>query len=188
MGDGYTTDGFAGHNKGHAYGMFNAFKGLKLYNVQTLPGVGRPAGPGPIPANDWHADYQDYLLANRSGQTLWRAATSLFPNGFSYSGPGDDKSAGTPGYTAIAELILSPTALVVPSSLTLSPLTATNQLPGDNTHTVTAVATSGSGSVIPGATVTFTVTAGPNAGQTGNDDHRCQWRGDFHLYQQRSFR
>ena len=92
-----------------------------------------------------------------------------FPNGFSYSGPGDDKGAGTPGYTAIAELILSPTALVVPSTLTLSPLTATNQLPGDNTHTVTAVATSGSGSFIPGATVTFTVTAGLNIGQTGND-------------------
>ena len=66
-------------------------------------------------------------------------------------------------------MILSPVALVVPANLTLSPLTATNMLPGDNTHTVTAVATSTSGSVIPGATVTFTVTAGPNIGQTGND-------------------
>ena len=44
--NGYTSDGFDGHNKGHAYGMFNAFKGLKLYNIQTLPGVGRAAGPG----------------------------------------------------------------------------------------------------------------------------------------------
>ena len=58
---------------------------------------------------------------------------------------------------------------MVPANLTLSPLTATNQLPGDNTHTVTAVATSTSGSFIPGATVTFTITAGPNTGQTGND-------------------
>ena len=42
---GFTTDGFDGHNKGHAYGMFNAFKGLKLYNIQTLPGVGRASRP-----------------------------------------------------------------------------------------------------------------------------------------------
>jgi PKD repeat protein len=166
---GYSTDGFDGPNKGHAYGMFNAFKGLKLYNVQTLPGVGRAAGPGSIPANDWHADYQDFLLANQVAANDPTGGNFAFPNGFSYQGASSDMGAGTPGYTAIAELILSPTALVVPASLTLSPLTATNQLPGQNTHTVTAVGTSTSGSFIPGATVTFTVTAGPNIGQTGND-------------------
>ena len=57
------------HNKGCGYAMFNNFKGLRLYGVQTLPGIGRPAGPGPIPANDWYADYVDNLLANQQNPT-----------------------------------------------------------------------------------------------------------------------
>ena len=165
---GYTTDGFVGANKGHAYGMFNAFKGLKLYNVQTLPGVGRPAGPGSIPANDWHADYQDYLVANQVAANNQAGGNFNFPNGWSYCGL-CNLGGGAQAFTAIAELILSPVALIVPANLTLSPLTASNTLPGDNTHTVTAVATSTSGSFVPGSTVTFTVTAGPNTGQTGSD-------------------
>jgi PKD repeat protein len=167
--NGYSNDGFIGANKGHAYGMFNAFKGLKLYNVQTLPGVGRAAGPGAIPANDWHADYQDYLVANQVAANTTTGGNFAFPQGWSYSGAGNDHGSGPQTFTAIAELILSPVALVVPANLTLAPLTATNTLPGDNTHLVTAVATSTSGSFVPGSTVTFTVTAGPNIGQTGND-------------------
>ena len=49
--------------------MFNIFKGLRLYGVNTLPGIGRPAGPGPIPADDWYADYVDNLLANQHNPT-----------------------------------------------------------------------------------------------------------------------
>ena len=57
------------YNKGCAYGMFNVFKGFKLYGILTLPGVGRAAGPGAIPANDWYADYVDWLLANQTSPT-----------------------------------------------------------------------------------------------------------------------
>ena len=56
-------------NKGCGYAMFNVFKGLRLYGVNTLPGIGRPAGPGPIPADDWYADYVDNLLANQHNPT-----------------------------------------------------------------------------------------------------------------------
>ncbi len=51
------------NNKGCAYSMFNAFKGLKLMGITTLPGVTRAAGPGAQPAGDWYADYQDWLMA-----------------------------------------------------------------------------------------------------------------------------
>lgn len=162
---GWSNDGFQGQNKGHAYGMFNAFKGLKLYGIQTLPGVGRPAGPGSIPADDWHADYQDWLVANQTAPDNPGAGYWNFPYGFSYCGT-CDLGGGVISFTAIAELILSPVALVLPANLTLSPLTATN--PMNTTHTVTATATSTSGSFVPGATVTFTVTAGPNVGKTGS--------------------
>lgn len=163
---GFSSDGFNGSNKGHAYGMFNAFKGLKLFGIQTLAGVGRPAGPGSIPANDWHADYQDWLVANQSAPNTPSGGDWNFPNGWSYpTWFPENFGAGTIGYTAVAELILSPVALVLPAHLTLSPATATN--PVGTTHTVTAVATSVSGSFVAGATVTFTVVSGPNAGQTG---------------------
>ena len=46
--------------------MFNNFKGLKLQGITTLPNVGRPAGPGAQPANDWYADYQDWLVMNQT--------------------------------------------------------------------------------------------------------------------------
>jgi hypothetical protein len=163
---GYTTDGFTGANKDHAYGMFNAFKGLKLRGIQTLPGVGRPAGPGSIPADDWHADYQDHLVATQQLGTDPNGGFWNFSNGWSYCGT-CDLGGGVISFTAIAELILSPVALVLPANLTLSPETATN--PVGTSHTVTAVATAANGAPVAGATVTFTVTAGPNVGQSGTD-------------------
>lgn len=149
-----------GTNKGLAYGMFNAFKGLKLYGVQTLGGVGRPAGPGSIPANDWHADYQDWLVANQQSPT----STSGGQWSFGWSCCDND----TNGSTAVAELILAPVALVLPANLTLSPGTATNNITqGQTSHTVTATATAANGAPVQAATVTFTVLTGPHAGVTG---------------------
>ncbi len=72
--------------------------------------------------------------------------------------------------TAIGELILSPVALIQPdpttfSTVGLSPVTATN--PPGTSHTVTATAVSSTGAPVPGATISFLVLTGPNAGKTG---------------------
>lgn len=151
------------HNFGCAYSMFNSFKGLKLQGIQTLPGSTRPAGPGSQPAGDWYADYQDWLVANQDSPT----------NPFSghwgtmqFSCCAND----TVATAAIAELILSPVALVLPdedkfAAVGLSP--ATNTALEMGTHTVTAKAESTGGSPVPGATVNFLILSGPNAGLTG---------------------
>ena len=153
-------------NKGCAYSMFNNFKGLKLHGIQTLPNVGRPAGPGAIPANDWHEDYKDWLVANQSAPTTLLGGSWGPAMGFSCC-YGHDVAE-----TAIAELLLSPVALVLPdgekfSTFGLSPETDTDQVGG--THTVIAHAESTGGNAVPGATVNFEVISGPNSGATGSD-------------------
>ncbi|TPW12862.1 MAG: hypothetical protein FD127_2387, partial [Acidimicrobiaceae bacterium] len=152
-------------NRGCAYAMFNNFKGLKLQGITSLPGVTRPAGPGSIPANDWYADYQDWLVANQTAPTTTAGGhwgTMIF----------SAIANGTMVNAAIAELILSPVALVLPdedkfSTVGLSP--ATNTAVEGGTHTVTAKAESTGGSPVAGASVVFTILTGPNAGLTGSD-------------------
>ena len=159
-------------NKGCAYGMFNVFKGFKLYGVETLAGVGRPAGPGSIPANDWYADYVDWLLANQTAPTTL-AGGNWQSLGFS------SQTANEPAEAALALLILAPTALVLPdpdqfstvglkhgSPLTTDPQTNPVTTP-PGTHTVTAITTAANGNPIAGVTVQFSVISGPNAGATG---------------------
>ncbi len=146
-------------NKGCGYAMFNVFKALRLYGIQTLPGIGRAAGPGPIPADDWYADYVDNLLANQHSPTSptggeWSEASAPIM-GWSCC------ESDTTGITALAELILAPTAFVVPSNITLAG-GGTNPL-GVYT-TVIATATTAGGSPAPGATVSFAVLSGPDAG------------------------
>lgn len=150
------------YNKGCAYGMFNVFKGLKVYAVQTLPGVGRAAGPGAIVANDWYADYVDWLIANQTAPTT-TAGGNWGPLYFS------SQTTNEPAEAAIAELILAPVALVLPDpdlfrSVGLSQLTDTNVV-GSN-HTVTAFAQSASGSGVQGALINFVV-QGTNPGAPG---------------------
>jgi PKD repeat protein len=148
------------NNKGCAYAMFQVFKGLKLYGIQTLPGVTRAAGPGAILAGDWYEDYRDYLIQNQQNPTTTSGGQWASPQLF-WSCCDD---ADVTGITALAELILSPVALITPTALVLAPATATN--PVGTSHTVTATATA-NGQPVPGATITFTVTAGPNQGVTG---------------------
>jgi hypothetical protein len=146
-------------NKGCGYSMFNVFKGLRLYGINTLPGIGRPAGPGPIPADDWYADYVDNLLANQHNPTSPTGGEwSTSPPSMGWSCCETDQT----GITALAELILAPTAFVAPSAVSLAPAAAAN--PVGTNHTVTATATTAAGAPAPGATVTFTILSGPNAG------------------------
>ncbi len=163
LGLNYSNCGGGGGNKGCAYAMFNNFKGMKLQGITTLPAVTRPAGPGAQPAGDWYADYEDWLVANQTlpatvGGGNW---SPLF---FSCCANGSSINA------AMAELILSPVALVAPdpgrfSTVGLSPPTATNPVGTD--HTVTAFAQAENGAPVPGVTIDFKVLTGPNAGKTG---------------------
>jgi len=162
LGGDYTGTCPQGQNKGCAYAMFNNFKGLKLQGVTTLPGVGRPAGPGNQPANDWYADYQDWLVTN---QTSPNTTTGGYwgTMGFSHI---NDAAADA----AIAELILSPVALVLPdpikfATIGLAPKESNGVLGG--THTVIGHTEATNGAPVPGVTVTFKILTGPNAGQTG---------------------
>lgn len=153
----------ASPNKGCTYSMFNNFKGLKLQHVVTLPAVTRPAGPGTIPANDWYADYVDWLVANQTSPSA-TGGGNWATMGFSCCHFGSVLPA------AVAELILSPVALVAPdptlfSTVGLSPATATN--PVGTSHTVTAFTQSANGAPVPGVTIEFKVLTGPNAGKTG---------------------
>ena len=144
--------------------MFNVFKAFKLHGIATIPGSTRPAGPGSIPANDWHAEYEDYLVATQTAPTT---TTGGQWNGMAWSCC-DNSSA--PANAALAELILAPVALIQPdpslfATVGLSPTTAQNAV--GTSHTVTATAQSSGGAPVPGATVNFQVNSGPNAGKTG---------------------
>jgi hypothetical protein len=159
------------HNKGCGYSMFNIFKGLKSYGITTLPGIGRPAGPAPIAADDWYADYVDNLLTNQHAPT--DATRGEW-------GQNDNPTMGwsccesnTIGITAMAELILAPVAFVLPdpvlfSTVGLSPSGVTNPVGTD--HTVTAFAQSSNNQPVPGATISFSVLSGPNTGASGTCD------------------
>lgn len=162
-----------GSNKGCAYAMFNVFKALKLQGITTLPNVARPQGPGNIPAGDWYADYVDWLLANQTDPTGLASLSGSWSGGtgktaMSFSGSDNSSNAAN---AAMAELILSPVALISPdpslfSTVGLSPSTALRTPFG--THTVTATATSAGGAPVAGATVNFEVLTGLNAGKPGS--------------------
>ena len=151
-----------GHNC--IYSMFNVFKGLKLYGVSTLPAV-------PRADTDWHRFYQMYLVNAQSSPASPTNGSFSALEAFGF---------GTQGETALALLVLSSTALILPdpikfATVGLSPPTAVNTLPDDDTHTVTAHAEGPcapepcTGADVPGATVNFEVLTGPNAGAAGSD-------------------
>jgi hypothetical protein len=154
-------------NLGCSYMMYNVFKGLKLQGVTTLPGIGRPAGPGAILADDWYAAYVDFLVANQDSQTSQTGGQWFNHMSWSCCSIGQNNWMNS----AIAELILAPTALVPPdpglfSTIGLSPPSAVNPI-GSN-HTVTALAQTASMTPVPGVTITFEVLSGPNAGASGS--------------------
>jgi hypothetical protein len=163
-------------NKGCAYAMFNNFKGLRLHGIGTLPNVGRAAGPGAIPANDWYADYVDWFLVNQGATGTWGAAM-----GFSCCG-------GTANMEdAIALLILSPVALVLPDPVQFSAIGLTHESgstdpetnPVGTSHTVTSTARAANGAGIPGTQIQIDVISGPNAGASGSGISNAAGEVDF---------
>jgi len=163
-----TIMGVAG-NIGCAYGMFNNFKGLKLHGIATLPQVNRSthawAFMGSGAEDDWYADYQDWFVANQTSPGTTAGRTWGPAMGFSCCTSGDALE------TAIAELILSPVALVAPdpikfATVGLSPSVASNPVGTD--HTVTGLASAANDAPIAGVTIDFRVIAGPNVGKSGS--------------------
>ncbi|HEX9099755.1 MAG TPA: Ig-like domain-containing protein [Candidatus Dormibacteraeota bacterium] len=66
-----------------------------------------------------------------------------------------------------AGFLLKSVSAVVGAGIVLSPHTATDEATVGATHTVTGTVQDNNGSPVSGATVTFTITAGPNAGASG---------------------
>jgi hypothetical protein len=120
--------------------------------------------------DDWYADYVDWLIANQTNATM-SGGGNWAPLGFSCCQTTQDLSS------AIAELILSPVALIQPDPIKFSsvglrhgnPLVTTPLTnPVGTSHTVTAIAESDTGTPVPGATINFSVISGPNAGKSGS--------------------
>jgi hypothetical protein len=179
FGDTCTTGTPTNFNKGCAYSMFNIFKGLRLYGINSI-GIGDPDGAGPLGSGDWYGDYVNNLLSNQ--KNVFGDATR---GEWSINGPAGQTGGGTVGntmgfscchsdtngITSIALLILAPTAFVPPdpglfSKVGLSPQSDSN--PPGTDHTVTATAQSAGGNPVPGVTIDFKVLTGPNANKTGS--------------------
>ena len=148
------------------YSMFNVFKGLKLYGVTTLANV-------PRADLDWHKFYQMFLQGIQTAPTATTGGSFSALSGFGFS---------TQGETALALLVLAPTALILPdedifADVGLAPETATN--PVGTSHTVTATARSTAGAGIPSVTIDFEVLSGPNAGETGTGITDANGEADF---------
>jgi hypothetical protein len=118
--------------------------------------------------DDWYADYQDWFVFHQlSPGTTAGGSWGQFSAPMRFSCCADGAALNT----AIAELILSPVALVAPdpikfSTVGLSPATASN--PVGTSHTVTALASAANDAPIAGVTIDFKVLTGPNAGKTGS--------------------
>ena len=78
---------------------------------------------------------------------------------------------------ANAPVIIGGAAVVLPGSITLEPATATNQV--GTSHTVTATVRNNTGALAAGVTVNFSVTAGPNSGQTGSGTTNASGQATF---------
>jgi hypothetical protein len=188
-------------NKGCGYSMFNIFKGLRLYGINSLA-IGDPDGAGPLADGDWYGDYVNNLLANQKNvfgdntRGEWSVAGPAAQTGGGTVGASMDFSCchdDTNGITSLALLILAPTAFVPPdpglfSKVGLSPQSDSN--PPGTDHTVTATAQSSGGAPVPGVLIDFKVLTGPNSGKgatgvvtnaagqatfTYNDDSVAPW-------------
>ena len=116
-------------------------------DLQLTP-QGSSAFPGltnaDVNAGPWHA----YFEGNLGGLGVLVESTTI------------DNAAG-----ANAPVIIGGAAVTLPGSITLEPPTAQKQVGGS--HTVTATVRNSQGGLRQGATVNFSVTAGPNTGKTG---------------------
>jgi len=151
---GFVNSGGGLMSHGTVYGWLSALlPGLSTVNGGSsgdlsLTPAGTAAFPGltntDVNAGPWHNHFE----GNFGGlQVLTTSARVM-------------DSAGNP-----AAVIIGGAAVVLPSSIVLSPATATN--PVGTSHTVTATVKNIRGAASVGTTVTFAVISGPNTGATG---------------------
>jgi len=165
----------SGNNKGCIYAMYQVFKGLQLYGVDTLTNA-QPLPPDAPPgASNWAREYENYLGANQqtNGTT---PQTPSSPAGGEWEAPQVHWSCCESGpdvrdmTTALALLIQAAGVFTLCDQLILEPEEATNQLSqAEDEHTVTATCLSATGDPIAGNRVDFLVLSGPNQGQTAQE-------------------
>ncbi len=127
------------NNFGCLYAMFNVFKGLKLYNVNTLANSSRAD-------MDWHREYQDYLTQTQNAPTTTGGGDW---GNLSFSCCSSD----TNGETALALLVLAESATILPDVLTFN--LALQEVVFGDTAFLTVKAETTAGSPVPGVTVDF---------------------------------
>ena len=88
-----------GNNFGCLYAMFNVFKGLKLFGIDTIANSSRAD-------LDWHREYKDYLVQTQQNPTM---TTGGDWGNLSFSCCSSDMN----GETALALLVLSESATIL---------------------------------------------------------------------------
>lgn len=156
----------ANWNAAYTDGSFTApgWKGTATYShyhaaFAMMKGL-EALGINNIGGIDWYQEIADELVPEQQAAGNW-------PSG-SYG--------GTP-VLETAWALLAMQRAVPPPNLSLTPPTATNNL--GTTHTLIATLVDNAGAPVSGETITFAVTAGPNAGKSGTDvtgaDGKASW-------------
>lgn len=125
-----------------------------------LTPAGQAAFPGLTNANVNAGPWHNYFEGDLGG--LATLVRSNFVN----------DSTGSP-----ARVVVGGASVVLPGTISLDPTSAQNPVGTD--HTVTATVRRSDGTVLSGKTVTFTVTSGPNAGDTGTGNSDAQGQATF---------
>lgn len=124
----------------HYHAIFAMMKGLEALGIALIGGI------------DWFDEFSDQIVAEQLANGSWPANSSY----------------GGTSVTETAWAMLTMERAVPPPNLILTPPTSFNYV--GSSHTLTATLVDDTGAPIGGETITFTVIAGPHAGQSGTGD------------------